>query len=100
MPELTRKRVNDRPTTWHVHYAGVRVGVIVERIGRSPLSVDQWEWHCGCYPGSNPGEQRYGTAINAVQESMNEIGRAIFALAVTAIVCIATYFIIRYLMAA
>lgn len=29
-----RKRVNYRPVTWHVHYAGVRVGVIVERIGR------------------------------------------------------------------
>jgi hypothetical protein len=31
MPILTRKRVNDRPETWHVHYAGVRDGVIVER---------------------------------------------------------------------
>jgi hypothetical protein len=28
-----RKRVNDRPITWHVYYAGVRVGVIVERSG-------------------------------------------------------------------
>jgi hypothetical protein len=26
MPALTRKRVNDRPLTWHGHYAGVRVG--------------------------------------------------------------------------
>ncbi|ERR1019366_4953985 len=33
MPQLTRKRVNDRPVTWYVHYAGVRVGVIVERSG-------------------------------------------------------------------
>ena len=33
MPILTRKRVNDRPEIWHVHYAGVRVGVIVERSG-------------------------------------------------------------------
>jgi hypothetical protein len=33
MPALTRKRFNDRPVTWHVHYAGVRVGVIVERSG-------------------------------------------------------------------
>ncbi len=31
---------------------------------------------------------------------MNEIGRAIFALGMTALVCIATYFIIRYLMVA
>ena len=29
MPALTRKRVNDRPATWHIHYVGVRVGVIV-----------------------------------------------------------------------
>jgi hypothetical protein len=27
MPALTRNRVNDRPETWHVHYAGARVGV-------------------------------------------------------------------------
>jgi hypothetical protein len=26
MLALTRKRVNDRPATWYVHYAGVRVG--------------------------------------------------------------------------
>jgi hypothetical protein len=61
MPALTRKRVNDRPVTWHVHYAGVRVGVIVERSG-APPSSDQWEWHCGFYPGSNPGDDRHGTA--------------------------------------
>jgi hypothetical protein len=36
MPALTRKRVNDRPVTWHIHYAGVRVGVIVERSGVPP----------------------------------------------------------------
>jgi hypothetical protein len=53
MPTLTRKRVNDRPETWHVHYAGVRVGVIVERSG-APPSSDQWQWVCGFYPGSNP----------------------------------------------
>jgi hypothetical protein len=42
-------------------------------------------------------------ALNKVQKSMNEIGPfriwlAIFALAVTAFVCIAIYLIIRYLM--
>jgi hypothetical protein len=61
MPELTRKRVNDRPVTWHVHYAGVRIGVIVERSG-APPSSDQWQWCCGFYPGSNPGDDRHGTA--------------------------------------
>jgi hypothetical protein len=61
MPELTRKRVNDRPITWHIHYAGVRVGVIVERSG-APPSSDQWQWCCGFYPGSDPGDDRHGTA--------------------------------------
>ena len=46
---------------WHIRYAGVRVGVISERSG-APPSSNQWEWHCGFYPGSNPGDQRYGTA--------------------------------------
>src|SRR5664279_177488 len=63
MPELTRKRVNDRPETWHVHYAGVRVGVILERSGAPPAS-DQWQWICGFYPGSNPGDERHGTAVS------------------------------------
>jgi hypothetical protein len=49
MPELTRKRVRDRQLTWNVHYAAVRVGVIVERSG-APPSSDQWEWHCRFYP--------------------------------------------------
>jgi len=63
MPTLTRKRVNDRPLTWHVHYASVRVGVIVERSG-APPSSDQWQWCCGFYPGSDPGDDRHGTAAD------------------------------------
>jgi hypothetical protein len=59
MPTLTRKRVNDRPATWHVHYAGVRVGVIVERSGVPPSS-DQWQWCCGFYPGGD----RHGMAAD------------------------------------
>jgi hypothetical protein len=63
MSALTRKRVNDRPLTWHVHYAGVRVGVIVERSG-APPSSDQWQSVCGFYRGSNPGDDRHGTAAS------------------------------------
>ena len=33
MPTLTRKRVNERPDSWHIHFAGVRVGAIAERSG-------------------------------------------------------------------
>jgi hypothetical protein len=52
MPALTRKRVNDRPVAWHVHYAGVRVGMILERFGVAN-TAEPWEWHCGVYPGRN-----------------------------------------------
>jgi hypothetical protein len=58
MPALTRKRANDRPLTWHVHYAGVRVGMIVERSGVAN-TAEPWEWHCGFYPGNNPGESDF-----------------------------------------
>jgi hypothetical protein len=58
MPALTRN-VNAQPERWHIHYAGVRVGMIVERSGVANTG-EPWEWHCGFYPGSNPGEQRYG----------------------------------------
>ncbi len=63
MPTLTRRRVHRRPETWHIHYAGVRVGMIVERSGVAGTS-EPWEWHCGFYPGSNPGEIRYGRAAD------------------------------------
>src|SRR5258708_30763223 len=45
MPELTRKRVNDRPVTWHIHYAGARVGMIMERSGVANTG-EPWERHC------------------------------------------------------
>jgi hypothetical protein len=41
----------------------VRVGVIVERSGGPPTS-DQWQWCCGFYPGSDPGDDRHGTAAS------------------------------------
>src|ERR1035437_3091046 len=50
-------RVNDRPVTWHVKYAGARVGMIVERSGsastRCLISAgsrrysSQALWFCG-----------------------------------------------------
>ena len=46
MPNLTRRRVNDGPETWHIHYAGVQVGMIIERSG-NPTHTDRWEWDCG-----------------------------------------------------
>jgi hypothetical protein len=57
MPALTRTQINEQPERWQIHYAGVRVGIIQQRSG-APPSSDQWEFHCGFYPG----EQQYGTA--------------------------------------
>jgi len=42
MPIVTRKRVNERPDSWHIHFAGVRVGAIAERSG-IPTSADRWQ---------------------------------------------------------
>jgi len=63
MPTLTRKRVYDRPVTWHVHYASVRVGMLVERSG-VVSAAEPWELHCGFYPGGPHGEHRYGRAAS------------------------------------
>jgi hypothetical protein len=61
MPTLTRKRVNDRPITWHVNYAGVCVGMIIERSGVAN-TAEPWEWHLGFYPGGPHREHRYARA--------------------------------------
>jgi hypothetical protein len=60
-PQLTRKRVNGQRETWHIHFAGVRVGLIAER-SRILRSSDPWAWRCGFYPGRAPGDDRSGTA--------------------------------------
>jgi hypothetical protein len=72
MPALTRKRANDRPETWHIHFADVRIGVIVARVGAPPGS-DQWQWCAGL--GLKPRDQRSGTAATFDQ------ARAAFATA-------------------
>jgi hypothetical protein len=62
MPELTRRRSSDaREECWHVYYGDVHAGTIAIRTG-NPRDEDPWEWHCGFYPGSHPGEQQNGTA--------------------------------------
>jgi len=50
MPELTRRH---RHNCWHICYGDV--GTIAERVG-NPHDTDPWEWSCGFYPGSHPGE--------------------------------------------
>ena len=62
MPELTRRRSLDAPDEcWHVYYGDVRVGTIAIRTGMPP-GEDPWQWNCGFYPGSHPGECTDGTA--------------------------------------
>jgi hypothetical protein len=39
----------------------VHAGTIAIRSG-NPHDEDPWEWHCGFYPGSHPGEHQSGTA--------------------------------------
>src|SRR3981081_4601630 len=59
---LTRRRSTDAPEEcWHVYYGEIHAGTIAIRSG-IPHDEDPWEWHCGFYPGSHPGEHQSGTA--------------------------------------
>jgi hypothetical protein len=61
MLALTRRRYPERHDCWHVYYGDVHVGTIAARVG-IPQGVDRWEWTCGFYPDSRPGECTSGTA--------------------------------------
>ena len=64
MPALTRRRSTDaREECRHVYYGDVLAGTIAIRSG-NPHDEDPWEWHCGFYPGSHPGEHQDGTAAS------------------------------------
>jgi len=62
MPELTRRRSTEaREECWHIYCGDIHAGTIAIRTG-SPNDEDPWEWTCGFYPGSHPGEHQNGTA--------------------------------------
>ena len=62
MPALTRRRSPDhRQECWQIYYGDIHAGTIIERVG-NPHNTEPWEWRCGFYPGSRPGECRSGTA--------------------------------------
>jgi hypothetical protein len=63
MSGLTRRRGSEQgqPQRGLIWYDGVNVGQIRER-HRAPPGSDAGQLLCGFYPGSNPGEQRMGTA--------------------------------------
>ena len=61
MPELTRRRSADhREECWQIYFGDVHAGTITERVG-NPHDTDPWEWSCGFYPGSHPGEHQSDT---------------------------------------
>ena len=57
MLALTRRRYPERQDCWHVYYGDVHVGTIARSVG-NPNAAPQWQWRCGFYPGSRPGECR------------------------------------------
>lgn len=75
MPELTRRRYRlRREECWHVDYGDVQVGAIARRSG-APIDGPQWEWSCGFYPGTEPGQHSTGTA-ETLALARAEFGRA------------------------
>jgi hypothetical protein len=62
MPALTRRRDPEvSHETWRIYYGDVVVGLIARSVG-NPNAAPQWQWRCGFYPGSRPGECTSGTA--------------------------------------
>src|ERR1700712_5145883 len=62
MPALTRRRDSEAHSeSWKVFYGDVQAGMISLRTG-NPSSTLPWQWSCGFYPGSAPGEVTVGTA--------------------------------------
>ena len=71
MPALTRRRSPDhRQECWQIYYGDIHAGTITERVG-NPHDTERWEWRCGFYPGSNPGEHQSGTAASFAEARAN-----------------------------
>jgi hypothetical protein len=61
--KLTRRKDSERQDCWHIYYGDVCAGTIARRTG-CPVDVDPWEWGCGFYPGTEPGQGESGTAVD------------------------------------
>src|SRR5882724_1945250 len=61
MTALTRRLSKDRTDCWEVYFGDVHVGTIARCVG-NPSAAPEWQWLCGFYPGSKPGDQRGGSA--------------------------------------
>lgn len=63
MPQLTRRRTEERLETWTISYDGVDVGKIVE-LPYQPHKPSRWQWACGFYPGADPHDRTVGQAAS------------------------------------
>ena len=64
MPALTRRHDRNLPQEcWRIYYGDVHAGTIMQSVG-NPGAAPRWEWRCGFYPGSRPGECTGGTAAS------------------------------------
>jgi len=62
MPTLTRHRDPHIPQEcWRVYLGDIDVGRTSQCVG-NPGAEAKWQWRCGFYPGSRPGECTNGTA--------------------------------------
>lgn len=62
MTTLTRRRDrNAGQETWLICYGDIHVGTIGLRSG-NPIERNAWQWRCGFYRVSRPGECTSGTA--------------------------------------
>ncbi|WP_315783249.1 MULTISPECIES: hypothetical protein [unclassified Bradyrhizobium] len=62
MTSLTRRRDPQAPNeTWRIYFGDVQAGTIAKRT-EGPSGSPSWQWFCGFYPGSHPGEQTVGSA--------------------------------------
>jgi hypothetical protein len=75
MTVLTRRRDDEaNAECWLIFYGDVQVGTIKMRSG-NPWDTPSWEWRCGFYPGSHPGECTTGTAAT-FDKARADFGRA------------------------
>jgi hypothetical protein len=64
MPTLTRRRDPAvAQETWRIYYGDVHTRTIAQCVGNLG-AAPKWEWRCGFYPGSRPGECTGGTAAS------------------------------------
>ena len=62
MPVLPRRRDRNLPQEcWRIYYGPVHAGTIALCVG-NPGAAPKWQWRCGFYPGSRPGECTNGIA--------------------------------------